>query len=325
MQDTGAPLSASENVIGVVVCTAKRPAMLARCLESLIVQEGLPDGWRYEICVVENDAEPHSRAAVEAIAARSAVPLHYTQEPRRGIPMARNRTIAVSLERGYQWMALIDDDELAPKQWLATLANAVATFGADVANGPIARTYEAEIPDWWKPLKVPSVPTGHEIDEAPTNNTLLSIRLVSPDGMGLRFEEALTFGYEDIDFFRRAHALGAKIIWVKEAFVEEEIPATRVAPRRLLQRVEMAGAALSFATRLRKGPVKAWGRFGFKGLRRIASGVVMLLPALLLRPFGKDRSRRLFFSAMTRIRKGYGNLRGLTRYCPDYYATIDGS
>ena len=299
--------------------------MLMRCLDSLVLQDGLPEGWRFEICVIENDAEPHSRAAVEAVAARSSVPIHYVQEPRRGIPFARNRTIAVSLARGYQWMALIDDDEQAPPEWLATLVMAALAHRADVASGPVRRRYASELPDWWVPLKVPTEPTGHELDEAPTNNTLMSIRLASREGMALRFEEALTFGYEDIDFFRRAHALGAKIIWVAEAFVEEEIPATRISPWRLLKRVEMQAAGLAFAAGLRKGKLDAWARFGIKGVRRIVSGLLLMAVALLVYPLHKRRGTRLFFSALARIMKGYGHLRGLLYFPPAYYATIDGS
>lgn len=318
-------MSTNGTVIGVVVCTAERPAMLTRCLESLIRQQGLPDGWRHEICVVENDSVPRSRGAVEAIAARSGVPVHYVQEPRRGIPFARNRTITASLERGYHWMALIDDDEEAPPHWLATLAAAVLQHGADVGSGPVNRRYAGSLPAWWVPLKVPPGPTGSELKEAPTNNTLLSIRLVSSGGMGLRFEEALTFGYEDIDFFRRARAKGAKIIWVTEAYVEEEIPEARMSPWRLLRRIEMQSAGLAFATRLREGKTRAWARFGIKSLRRIAAGGLLVIPAVLLYPLHRRWGTWLFFRSLTRVMRGYGNMRGLLHFPPDYYATIDGS
>lgn len=316
-------MKADGGVIGVCVCTAMRPQMLRRCLESLMVQE-LPAGWRFEICVIENDVEPRSRSTVEEVAAASPVPIHYHQEPRRGIPIARNKTIEVALAKAYDWMALIDDDETARAGWLAALVGAVRDHGADVANGPVFRIYHAPLPDWWTPLKPVTSATGTALREAPTNNTLLSTRLVASNGLGLRFDEALTFGYEDIDFFSRAHARGAKIIWAAEAAVDEEIPETRISSWRLLSRVEMQASSLAFATKLRRGWLKAWLKYGVRGVRRLVAGALLTVPAGLVWLVDRKRGTRMLFRAASRCLKGWGHLRGLTKFAPDYYKTIDG-
>lgn len=299
--------------------------MLRRCLESLITQVP-PPGWSFEVCVIENDAEPRSREVVESVAGQAAIPVRYYQEARRGIPFARNKTIEVSLANGYGWMALIDDDEAARPGWLTHLVEAAIAHGADVVNGPVHRIFHAPLPDWWKSLKPLAAPTGHVLNEAPTNNTLLSTRLVAKDGLGLRFEEALTFGYEDIDFFARAHKQGARIVWVAEAIVDEEIPETRISPWRLLRRVEMQAASLSFASKLRRGAFKATLRFGPKGARRAVEGVITAIPAGIVWLFNRRAGRRMLFQSAQRSLKGIGNLRGLTTsFKPDYYNTIDGN
>lgn len=318
------PTDDKQNVIGVVICTAQRPKMLESCIKSILTQENLPDGFRHEIVVVENDTNPLMRTMIDTLGGKTNIPIHYSHEPERGIPIARNKTITEALRLGYDWIALIDDDERAEPQWLSRLINAARNHHADVANGPVVRHYEGKLPDWWRPLKTSKEPTGSILDEAPTNNTLLSSRLVRKDGLNLRFDNRLTFGYEDIDFFKRAHDGGAKIIWVPDAIVEEDIPASRMTNKRLIQRVEMQAAGIAFATKIRKGSLKAWLRFGPKGIRRIVTGSLMFLATPFSYLISRQTAGKLFYRSIARVMKGWGHLRGLTRFQPNYYAKIDG-
>lgn len=315
----------NQQVIGVVICTAKRLEMVKRCIISVMNQTGLPTGFRHEIIVVENDRNDNARASIEALAQTSNIPVHYVLETRRGIPFARNRTITEALTRGYDWMTLIDDDEQARPGWLSNLIRGALDHNAEITNGPVVRHYNATLPAWWKLLKPLNAPTGHLLDEAPTNNTLLSIKVVSQDGLNIRFDERLTFGHEDIDFFRRAKSAGAKIVWVHDAVVEEEIPASRMTNSRLLERVEMQGAAFAFATKIRDGTLAAWLKFGPKATRRIVSGLFLLGLTPLFYLAGKQRGEIHYYRALSRLIRGSGHLRGLTRFQPDYYAKIDGN
>ncbi|MEI2387825.1 glycosyltransferase family A protein [Breoghania sp. JC706] len=314
----------SFRTIGVMICTARRPNMLRRCIDSILAQE-MPEGWRFEVCVVENDAEPQSRAVVEVCAELGIAPVHYYQEPRRGIPIARNRTLAAGTERGYDWLALIDDDEVARPDWLARHIEAAERYEAEVVSGPVLRNYEQLPPTWWKTLKPAATHEGALLQEAPTNNTFLSTSLIHPDGSALRFDERLTFGYEDIDFFRRAHAKGHRIVWMPDAIVEEEIPATRVEPERLLARVEMQATSLTYTTILRKGFWSAFGRFAPKALRRIISGALMIVIGRFIGLVDNRRGRNVYYRARTKFARGMGNLRGLARSFGDYYGRIDGN
>jgi succinoglycan biosynthesis protein ExoM len=307
----------------IAVCTSHRPRMLSECLASLQTLL-LPAGATVEILVVENDIEPKSQSVACSSAAAGPLIVNYVQEPRRGIPIARNRALDECAERGYDRIALIDDDERARPDWLAELSSALDEFSADVAHGPVQQLYERPLPRWWKPLKRPVHESGTELDEAPTNNILMNGRIIGADGLTLRFDARLTFGNEDVDFFRRARASGAKIVWAANAWVEETIPATRVTPSRLLSRARMSGAALAFNTAMRSGYVPALVKFAPKGIRRIISGLAIVVLASLIRPFDHEKSVNFFYSGLTRIYRGIGNLQGLTAIRHNYYSKIDG-
>ncbi|MDN3721458.1 hypothetical protein QW131_25445 [Roseibium salinum] len=161
-----------------------------------------------------------------------------------------------------------------------------------MANGPVRRIYEQPAPHWWKSQLLKSRPTGTVITEAPTNNVLLSARIVSRDGLGMRFDERLTFGSEDIDFFRRAHAAGAKMIWVDDAFVEEDIPASRVTTGRLLSRMHMAATSGAFNIVLREGRAKAALHFIPKCSRRMFFGLLATIIGFVLKPVARKRGEK---------------------------------
>lgn len=317
-------MSETPTRIGIMVCTAERPRMLQECVESLLAQQ-LAGNWQVEVCVVENDATPNSRGVVKAMPAAAPVKVRYYQEPRRGIPFARNKTLDVALENGYDWIVLIDDDERADPTWLAALMRTAAEHQADVVSGPVRRSYEAPPPKWWKLLKPIAGPAGTLLTEAPTNNTLLSTRLIRPDGAALRFAEALTFGFEDIDFFSRAHKLGYRIVWSPDAFVEETIPASRVQPERLIARVQSTAAAQVLASKLRRGAGRTFLMFALKGTRRVIGGA---LQCALFWPgmrSGSEKATGSYYRGRLRLARGLGIFRGLFMILPNYYSTVDGN
>lgn len=307
-----------------MVCTAERPRMLRDCVESLLAQQLAPN-WQVEVCVVENDATPTSRGVVESVPASSPVKVRYYQEPRRGIPFARNKTLEAGLANGYDWIVLIDDDERADPTWLASLMQTAAEHGADVVSGPVRRTYEAPPPKWWKLLKPIVGPAGMPLDEAPTNNTLLSAKLIRPDGAGLRFAEALTFGYEDIDFFSRAHKLGYRIVWSPDAFVEETIPASRVQPERLIARVQSTAAAQVLAAKIRRGAARTFAKFLLKGIRRLIGGALTVALFWPGKRLGSEKATNSYYRGRLRLARGLGIFRGLFTILPNYYSTLDGN
>ena len=116
--------------ITVVICTRERPGPLARCLDSLLVQN-YPD---FRILVVDN--APVTDASAEVVrSAASRGPVSYLAEPRAGLSFARNAAVAVAPGEILAW---IDDDEYADVHWLAEVARALAEHPeADVISGVI--------------------------------------------------------------------------------------------------------------------------------------------------------------------------------------------
>ena len=113
--------------ITIAVCTAKRPVMLASCLDSLMSLT-IPEDVRLDILVVENDSEPCNRSVVERY--RN---VRYAHEPRIGIPIARNRALSEAGESDY--LLFIDDDETADGNLLVAYREAMAEFPADTYQG----------------------------------------------------------------------------------------------------------------------------------------------------------------------------------------------
>ncbi|MEJ8475055.1 glycosyltransferase family 2 protein [Roseibium algae] len=308
--------------IGIMVCTAQRPKMLENCLHSLITQKILPE-WHVEICVVENDSEPRSRETVDAVSAGTSIPIHYTQEATRGIPYARNKTLRESLERGYHWIALIDDDEIALYNWLKTHMEAVDQFSAHVSYGAVQKNFEKQPPDWWYPEIPNHHPAGHSLPRASTNNVLFSARLISPPA-DLRFNPAYLYGYEDLDFFEAAYARKFKIVWTPGAIVEEEVPASRVEPTRLLNWSKSSSAAHVQVSILRKGYLRSALKFSIKGMRRLLGGAIGSAFFLVLAKFGSKKAVYRHYKSRMRLARGLGNLQGVLQKPYRYYQVIDG-
>ena len=102
----------SRRRVRVVVATRDRPEMLAKCLDSLLVQDH-PD---FEIVVVDN--APATRATRDLIAERYAPRVRYLHEPRPGLANAHNRGIA---DLRADVVAFTDDDVIADRAWLSTI------------------------------------------------------------------------------------------------------------------------------------------------------------------------------------------------------------
>jgi len=116
--------------ITVVICTREHPTELARCLESVLDQHHPAS----RVLVVDN--APRGDATRE-VAARAATrgPVEYLPAPRPGLSHARN--VAVAAAPG-EYLAWIDDDEVADPYWVAELARAFVDHpDADVVSGVI--------------------------------------------------------------------------------------------------------------------------------------------------------------------------------------------
>jgi GT2 family glycosyltransferase len=119
--------------VSIVLATLDRPDHLAECLSHLRAQR---TSRPTEIVVVDN--HPASMLTPPVVAEFPGVRL--VTEARRGLAYARNRGILAS--RG-EIVAAVDDDVIAPPEWLETLVAPLAHPGVMVVTGNV-RPYELE-------------------------------------------------------------------------------------------------------------------------------------------------------------------------------------
>lgn len=306
------------------VCTAKRPLMLKACLGSLLQQE-IPSGWVADVIVIDNENLPISGRYVQELSESSPIPLIHVHEPTPGIPFARNHALEVCLARGADWIAFIDDDEIAEPGWLRSFIETTGQYDADVLQGMVGYDYPPSC-KWFPPEKHKDTKTGTQLARAASNNVMFRASLARADGLALRFDVGMVFsGGEDIDFFQRAKEMGASIIFVADARATETVVEARCSFWwRMKRHFRTASVKVSHEI-TKKGYRAAVVHFAPKcfPLFMRALGLLMVLPVLLaLRP-GSFRGN--VYKAGRRLASSLGILSAVMRLpSPQSYRSIEG-
>jgi succinoglycan biosynthesis protein ExoM len=223
------------SAVDVCVCTFRRQAV-REALRSLATQKGGPP---FRVIVVDNDDEPTARERVVSASREFGLDLTYVHHPGRNISIARNACLSAATA---PLVAFIDDDEIAPPTWLATLAAHLERTGADVVFGPVKARYGADAPAWVKQADLhsfaPKLRATGEIDTGYSSNVLFRRAVVG----ALRFDEALgRSGGEDAFFFAALHRAGARLDVCADAVVEEPTANDRTRLSWLLRRSYRSG------------------------------------------------------------------------------------
>lgn len=215
----------SEQIFSVVVCTYNREDLLADCLQSLACQTFNPA--QYEVIVVDNNSSDNTpKVAADFMAGKANFRL--LTEPEQGLSHARNKGLAEA--RG-EYVAFIDDDARAPKDWLETAARIVADHSPAIFGGPALPIFGCETPVWYKEsygIRGDMGETGF-IKEGFIVGTNIFFRMelleeyggfdpdlgMKGDSIGYHEETALVF---------RAFAEGKKVYYAKELAVKDRVP-----------------------------------------------------------------------------------------------------
>jgi len=239
-------LPAVAATIDVCICTYRRDS-LVRTLASIDAQVGLAEGVR--ILIADNDEVPSAKATVDALAGRW--PIRYLHAPARNISIARNALLEASTADFIAW---IDDDEIAEPNWLAALLASIGDH--DAAFGPVRALYPAEAPDWIRTADLHSthaVETANGVVTGYTSNALVRRASVGRE----RFLETLgRSGGEDTEFFTRLFAQGRRFVAAPAALVSEPTAQDRLSLRWLSHRAFRAGQtyARAYIAAGRRGP-----------------------------------------------------------------------
>ncbi len=257
----------------VVVCTYKRPSLLAGALASLGSQEW-EEPFPFEILVVDDGPDEETRRVASKAGAR------YVPSGGEGIASARNRGIRNS--RG-GWVAFFDDDQRASPRWLAELVRVAGDKYAPVVAGsrrlapagpgvhlpsrPELRRYLGE-EDWGgevRPLGPGELPN--------TGNVLVRKEVFRRVG---DFDPSFVEGGEDTDFFTRAIQAGISLWAAPAARAEHLVGPEKLSPSWWRDRALRGGAAEARIRRKREGRgalLQGFLYWGFLGTASLFRGL----------------------------------------------------
>lgn len=245
--------------VAILVITFRRPHGLERLIRSLAKLEFPRHPARIELLVVDNDAHGSARPVCDHYRTRVPFEISYAIEPRRGIPIARNRTLEM-MDGRCRFCVFVDDDEFVEPGWLDELLHVQARYDADVVAGPVLPEFLSPPPSWivkGRFFELRRFDTGKALTHAYTNNTLVRAEVIRKTRR--RFDErfALTGG-EDTHFFRMAHKDGHTFVWADNAIVYDCVPRSRMNLPWLLQRAYRYGTTTPLiACDVRPAPARA--------------------------------------------------------------------
>lgn len=259
--------------IDICICTFRRESLSAM-LESLAGQV-MPPGVAMRIIVADNDTTAVRRAGILAAAGALGLDCAYVHAPERNISIARNACLTAASS---DWLAFVDDDEVAAPDWLAQLLAArdahQIVFGVSQALYPDSAT-----PRWIAEGDFHS--NRIEGNDGPSNgytaNVLIDRRFVARHG--LSFAEALgQIGGEDTMFFLDAELAGASFGYCPAAIVFEDTHPARANMRWLLLRRYRAGQIHHMAMKRR-------GRGAVASILAVPKAMALYGCAVLLLPW----------------------------------------
>lgn len=274
--------------VSVCLATYRRNERLRAVLEDLAQQDRLPD----QVVVVDNDPAGGARTVIEQCRSAGApFRIDYDVQPEPSIARTRNRTFELATG---EWVAFIDDDERAPKEWLRNLLHAADMFNADGVLAPVEPQVPPDAPAWIRKGRFfdwPHQPEGAVVpfQGLRFGNVLLRAEQLRTEPGPFDTRHGLMTG-EDFDLLVRLTRKGMKIVWSEKAPVFEPIELKRLSLRWLMQRALSGGQA--FARYTVSGgfkPIGLLGRCVFYS-RALLQMILAAAIALISSIFGRHHS-----------------------------------
>jgi GT2 family glycosyltransferase len=314
------------------VSTRNRPIMLEGLLDSFISMK-VPSSVEIQYHIVENNESVTINEIVKQFS-QILKPPHFavlSNEPRIGIPYARNMIIDASINQGCKWLVFVDDDEAVDPDWLVNLLKAAETHGFDLAGGPVfplrpegtlTERQEAIFKqlehDAYRRLHArenhAAKGEGNRIDLA-TNNWIASVAAL--EKAVLRFDEAMRhMGGTDTEFSRRANREGLKLGWVSEAVVYEVVTRERLKLAYVFRRSRSQTLAKYYMRyRNHRRPVN---------IRCIAAIVIKGFVGTARFAFGMAFGTQMKMRGVRSLGIAAGYLQGIAGYHSKFYVKTDG-
>jgi glycosyltransferase involved in cell wall biosynthesis len=204
----------------ICICTARRPETLRRCLQSIADGTVRPDA-----VVVSDDAEP----GAEAHAVCTAFPgVNYRPGPRRGLCANRNAVLADIRSTHF---ALIDDDGIVAVDFVENALKLAQLFPDTVLTGIVRERGQEIRPSNSRFLGHFGKPPGRRLETINLNCNVIPIAVLAH----AKFDEAIGWGYEDMDFCESLLAAGFQIQFVPGLWNSHEPPTLGSRKHRFLE------------------------------------------------------------------------------------------
>jgi GT2 family glycosyltransferase len=134
-------------MISVIICTAFRPQLLLRCLNSVIAQN--ISSKDFEIIVINNAPINDDEIKEIVSSLKTSIKITYALEKQVGLSFARN--LGIKVAEG-DILVFIDDDAYATPNWLENLQQVYNNYpDAGAVGGRITLFWDSEIPNWLHP------------------------------------------------------------------------------------------------------------------------------------------------------------------------------
>lgn len=187
------------------------------------------------IIVVDNGSTDGSLELVEAAYTEAAVIRH---EVNKGFAGGVNAGIKAALKQDYEYIALLNNDAYADKNWLKNLVGAVSKDpGAGIVASKMIRSDRKHIDSAGEEYSIWGMPfptgrnkldngqynTAKEIFGASGGASLYRVKMLKEIGL---FDEEFFAYYEDVDVSFRAQLAGWKVLYEPTATVYHEVSAT---------------------------------------------------------------------------------------------------
>lgn len=215
--------------IVVTVPTYKRPEQVLLTLKSLKEQStDMP----FAIIVMDNHEDAEGAATASKFLQDNHLLGLVILAHDRGNCHAYNAGWTTALEHfpNFEWLAVIDDDEIADKDWLKNHIATAHQTNSDFVGGPQIQKFHKSAADHWHEHPV-FQPHYSETGSVPilysSGNVIISRKVL--DQMPRPFlEPSFNFiGGGDSDFYRRSLEQGFTFAWCQEAPVYEDVPERR--------------------------------------------------------------------------------------------------
>lgn len=232
--------------VNIGIITYNRPESLLCLLKSLdnICVNSFFNVIR--IVIVDNSSDFATQSIINQIY-NSKFPVLLEHEVKPGIPFARNKV--VELSQDVEFIAFIDDDEFADKNWLAELISTQVKYNCDVVQGPVLNKYvEMSGKPTKKSADRPRFVTGTLMKSLATGNVLIRTKLLNLFDGPFEIKFAQTGGTDSL-LGRRIYSKGFSIVWCNEAVVYEFVPKNRQTLKWRMQRSLRGGNNYSLQLR----------------------------------------------------------------------------